>query len=142
MMLIVVPPKGIDLLLRVLERREPVHVQTVFAKPSVERLDHRVVRRLAPATEVEDHAVGIRPEIHRGTDELRAVVAVDPLGQPPIEPEALECRGDVLPCERASHGNVQTLPRVEIQNRQRPESPAVGQLVRDEVHACMFDAAG
>ena len=43
MMLIVVPPKCVDLLLRVVERGEPVHVQTLFAEPAVEGFDRRVV---------------------------------------------------------------------------------------------------
>ena len=37
MILIVVPPKRVDLLLRVLERREPMHVQTFLPEPPVER---------------------------------------------------------------------------------------------------------
>ena len=81
MVLIVVPPKRIDLLLRIVERREPVHVQTLFPKPTIERLDRGVVRRLPAATEVENHAVRVRPQVHRGTDELAAIVTVDPLRQ-------------------------------------------------------------
>ena len=73
-MLIVIPPKRIDLLLRVVDRREPMHVQTFFAEPSVERFDGRIVGRLAPAAEVENYSVGVRPQIHRGTDELGAIV--------------------------------------------------------------------
>ena len=57
MMLIVVPPKRIDLLLRVLERRKPVHVQTFVPKPSVERFNRRVVGRLPAAAEVENDVV-------------------------------------------------------------------------------------
>ncbi len=52
MMLIVVPPKGVDLLLRVLQRREPMHVHTFFAEAPVERLDGGVVGRLAAAAEI------------------------------------------------------------------------------------------
>ena len=73
-MLILVPPKGIDFLLRVLQQREPVHVQALLQKPAVERFDRG-------------------PEVHRGADELGAVVAVDPLRQPALEAQALE--GDV-----------------------------------------------
>ena len=47
MILIVVPPKHVDLLLRVLERREPMHVQTFLPEPPVERFDGGVVRGLA-----------------------------------------------------------------------------------------------
>src|SRR5215203_5828447 len=38
MMLIVVPPKRVDLLLRVVHRCKPVHVQTLFPEATVERL--------------------------------------------------------------------------------------------------------
>jgi hypothetical protein len=93
MMLIVVPPKRIDLLLGVVDRREPMHVQTLFAESSVERFDGGVVGWLASATEVEDDTVGVGPQIHRGADELRAVVAVDALRQPAFEAESLERAG-------------------------------------------------
>ena len=90
MMLIVVPPKCVDLLLRILDRREPMHVQTLFAESSVEGFDGRVVRRLAATTEVDDDAVGVHPQVHRRADELGAVIAVDPLRQAALEAEALE----------------------------------------------------
>src|SRR5229473_2829661 len=50
MMLIVVPPERVDLLLGVVDRCEPVHVQAFFAEPSVERFDRRVVSRLILVT--------------------------------------------------------------------------------------------
>ena len=84
-MLIVVPSPGIDLGLRVLDRCEPVHVETLLPKPTIERFDRRVVGRFAAPTEVERDAVRVGPQIHRRTDELRAVVAIDPLGQPALE---------------------------------------------------------
>ena len=75
-MLILVPPKGIDFLLRVLQQREPAHVQALLPKPAVEGFDRG-------------------PEVNRGADELGAVVAVDPLRQPALEAQALEGGGDV-----------------------------------------------
>jgi hypothetical protein len=47
MMLIEVPPKFIDLLLRVVQRREPMHVQAFFAESAVEGFNGGIVRRLA-----------------------------------------------------------------------------------------------
>ena len=61
MMLIVVPPKRIAPLLSVLQRREPVHAQAIFAESAIEGFDPGVVRRLAPATEVESDPVLVRP---------------------------------------------------------------------------------
>jgi hypothetical protein len=69
MVLIVVPPKRVDLHRRVVDRREPMYVQTLVAEPAVKRFDRGVVGRLASTTEVEDDAVGVRPQIHRGADE-------------------------------------------------------------------------
>ena len=47
MVLIVVPPKRVDLLMCVLPRREPMHVQTFLPKAPVEGFERGVVRRLA-----------------------------------------------------------------------------------------------
>src|SRR3979411_2275265 len=68
----------------------------IIAKPSVERFDRRVVGRFSTATEVQNDLVRVGPEIHRGADDLRAVVAIDPLRQPALEPQALERRRHVL----------------------------------------------
>src|SRR5687767_14739233 len=93
MVLIVVPPERVDLLLRIVQRREPVYVHTFFAKPPIEGLDRGIVRRFATSTEVEDHGVRVRPQVHGGADELRPVVAVDALRQSSLEAQSLE-RGD------------------------------------------------
>ena len=64
MVLIVVPANGIDLLLRILKGCEPMEVQALVAEVPIERLDRRVVVRLATATGVQyDDAVGVRPPI-------------------------------------------------------------------------------
>src|SRR4029453_2620526 len=77
MMLIVVPPKSVDLLLGVLERREPVDVQAFFPKATVERFNGRVVGRLTPTTEVQDGAVGAHRAMAALTNRvpLSAVIA-------------------------------------------------------------------
>src|SRR5687767_9827114 len=135
MMLIVVPPKRIDLSLRVLERREPMHVQTFFAESSVEGFDGRVVRRFTPTTEVEDHAVGVRPQVHRRTDELGAVVAIDPLRQTALKAQPLEGGDDITTTEALADVDGPALAREEVEHGQRTEPPPISQLVRDEVHA-------
>src|SRR5215207_8782887 len=118
MMLIVVPPKRIDLLLRVLHRCKPVHVQTLFPEAPVERLDRRVVRRLAAAAEVEDDSVGVRPQVHRGTDELGPVVAVNPLRQSALESKALERGGYRMAAEPLSDLDREALTGEEVDHRQ------------------------
>ena len=81
----VVPPKCINLLFRILDRREPMHVQTFLAEPSVEGFERGVVGRFPAPAEVENDAVGVCPQIYRGTDELRPVVTVDTLRQSAVE---------------------------------------------------------
>jgi hypothetical protein len=50
MMLIVVPSKRVDLLLRVLQRLKPMDVEALLTEAPVERLDRRVVGRfVSPA---------------------------------------------------------------------------------------------
>src|SRR5687768_10024143 len=129
MMLIVIPPKRVDLLLRVLDRREPMYVQAFFAESTVERFDGGIVSRLAATTEVENHAVGVGPEIHRGADELGAVVAVDALRQSTLETQPLERRDDIATTETLAGIDRQALPREQVQDSQRPEAPAIGELI-------------
>ena len=122
MILIVVPPKRLDLLLRVLERREPMHVQTFLPEPSVERFDGGVVRGLAAPTEVQDDAVGVGPAVHRRADELGPVVAVDPLGQPALESETLQRRRDILSAKALSDINRQAFAGKQVYDGERPEA--------------------
>lgn len=132
-MLIVVPPKRVDLLLRVVQRREPVHVQTLFAKSSVERFDRGVVGQFAATTEVLDDTVGVRPQVRRGA--TTAVVAVDPLRRAACKAKALE-RGDNDPATQTlADVDGQAFPREEIEHVEGAEASAVRQLIGDEVHA-------
>ena len=75
--LIVVQSPGFDLGLRVGDRRELVHVQTLVPEPPIERLDKRVFDGLAGADEVELHAAAIRPVFERPRLELGAVIHGD-----------------------------------------------------------------
>ncbi len=52
MILIIVLSPRLDLRRRVLQRREPVHVQTLVAEATIEALDGRVVGRFAATAEV------------------------------------------------------------------------------------------
>jgi hypothetical protein len=55
-------------------------VEALGAQSSVERLDERVVGRLARSAEVERDVVGVRPEIEVTRDKLRAIVGSNGLG--------------------------------------------------------------
>src|SRR3954452_4508022 len=101
-------------------------VNTTIAKqPSIERLDRRIVRGFAPTAEVENDPVGVRPQFDRRTDELGAIVAVDPLRQAPLEPEPLERRHDVTNGETVPGVDRQALAREQVQDGQRAEAPAI-----------------
>ena len=102
MIRIVVLSPAFDLRRRILQRLKPVRVQALVPEAAIEGLNGRVVGRLAAPTEVQNHPVRVRPEIHRRTDELCAVVAVDPLRQSAIEAQPLECGGDVLARQAAA----------------------------------------
>ena len=135
MMLIVVPPKRIDLVLRVLQRRKPVHVQAFVSEPAIERFDCGVVRGFTPTAEVQDDAVGIGSQVHRRTDELRPVIAIDPLRQAALEPQALERGRHIVAAQASTDVDRQAFAREEIDDRQRTKAPTIGQLIGDEVHA-------
>ena len=76
-----------------------MHVQTFFAESAIEGFDRRIVGRLASTTEVENDAVGVRPQVHRRADELRDVVAVDALRQSAFKAQSLERGDDVATTE-------------------------------------------
>ena len=76
-MFVVIPTPGLDLLCGVIQRQEPMLVQTLQTEPGIERLDKRVVRRLARTAEVQLHFVPVRPQVQILRDELRTVVHPD-----------------------------------------------------------------
>ena len=119
MILIAVPPKRVDLLLGILQGREPMDVQTLFAEPPVEGLDRRT---LAAPTEVQHDAVSVRPQIHGRADKLGPVIAVDALRQPPLEPQALRVATtsrpvNPWPTSIAKHSRVNRSMTVKVRNR-------------------------
>ena len=117
--IIVLSPR-LDLGAGVLQRLKPMYVQAFVPEAAIERFDRRVVGRLAPMAEVQDDLIGVRSEIHRGADELAAVVAVDPLRQPAIEAEPLERRHDILAGEPAADGDVEALEHAPRHATGRP----------------------
>lgn len=74
---IVVEPPRFDLGLRVRERRELVHVQTLIAQPAIKRFDERVFDGFARLYEIKLYAATIRPVLQRARLKLRAVIDRD-----------------------------------------------------------------
>ena len=64
-MFVVVRPPAAELLLCVLQGQEPVFVQALGSKPTVEGFDQGVVRRLVRTTEVKLDAVGAPQGVSR-----------------------------------------------------------------------------
>jgi hypothetical protein len=74
--LIVVAAPRFDLGPSVGQRQEPVRIQTLVARATIERFYKGIVGRLARAAEVQRDAVLVRPAVECLRDELGA--AVDP----------------------------------------------------------------
>jgi hypothetical protein len=60
-LLVVVEAPGFDLLLRILERDELMHVQALLTQAPVEGLDVGILHRFARMDEVEGDAAVVRP---------------------------------------------------------------------------------
>lgn len=87
----------LDGALRISERQKPVLVQARVAQPAVERFDERVVDGFPGTTELELHAVLMRPGIERLAAELGPVVDGDALWEPARGAQPLEQGDDARP---------------------------------------------
>ena len=68
-----------DFFFGILERKEPIDVQTLVAKAAVEGFDEWIVRWFSRPREVQRHLVIISPLVQRLRDEFAPVVALDSL---------------------------------------------------------------
>ena len=129
--LVVFDPPGLDQPPRLGQRLEPVDVQAFVAQRAVERLDKRVVRRLAWSREVDPGSVVVRPQINEMTSELRAIVGKQIFGRP----AAGERGGSERPRRVRRAAVAQPRPPMPSRlntsiNRQRAELLAVAELRR------------
>ena len=108
-MFVVVRPPAAELLLCVLQGQEPVFVQALGSKPTVEGFDQGVVRRLARTTEVKLDAVGVSPLIQRLRGEFGSIVHADRFGQPALGADLHQHASDVLSAEPLADFYRQTL---------------------------------
>ena len=91
---------------------EPMTRETLTPQAPVERLADAVVHRLARPTEVELHAVPVRPVIERGRRELGPVVALDDRGQGAASlPRLGQQPRDIGPAEPSGDGQRDALAR-------------------------------
>ena len=75
--LVIVSTPTLKLLPGIRQRQEPVRVQAFGAQSVIERLDERIVGRLARSREVEQDVVLVRPQIQVARYELTALVDAD-----------------------------------------------------------------
>ena len=68
--LVVLDPPSFDLRFGFLNGLEPVNIQALVPKRSVERFDEAVIGRLARPIEVDRHLVVVRPQIEDPAGEL------------------------------------------------------------------------
>ena len=92
--LVIVPSPGLDLGSGVGDGQEPVCVQALVAKATVERFYERIVGWFARSAEIQRHAVLVRPAVERLRDELWPIVHANGLGR------AADRRD---PCHRLDH---------------------------------------
>lgn len=98
------------------ETCEPVLIEAFIAELAVERLDIRVLRRLARLTQFQHHAIGVGPLVESSTRKLRSLVRSHRVVRvAPEPPFAVACRS-YRPNERASEiGNLITMLRLPAQ---------------------------
>jgi hypothetical protein len=75
------------------------------------------------------------PQIHLFARKLRPIVAGNPLWQSTVVLQVIHRSGNVLSAKTETNLNAKTLTRIEIHNRQRPDVAAIGERIRNEVHA-------
>ena len=71
-------PPSLNLPASILQRKEPVQVQTFIPKAPVERLNIWVVSRFSGPGEVQGHPVVVGPLVQCLGDKLTAIVDLDP----------------------------------------------------------------
>jgi hypothetical protein len=76
-----------------------VLIQALVAKPTIERLDERIIRGLSWPAEVEPHAVEGGPQIQAPRDELRSVIVLNRLRLTAIGSHLLQDPNDILPSQ-------------------------------------------
>jgi hypothetical protein len=91
-----------------------VLVQALVTKPSVERLDHRIIRGFSRSAEVELHAVEVGPEIQTPRDELWPVIDSNTLRLSTLGRHLLQDPYDVVTGQPLAHLDGQALTAMVI----------------------------
>jgi hypothetical protein len=91
-----------------------VLVQALVTKPSIERLDHRIIRGLSRPAEVELHAIEVRPQIQAPRDELGPVIDSNALRLTAIGGDLLQDTYDIVSGQSLADLDRQALTAIVI----------------------------
>ena len=106
-----------------LQRLEPVLIQTLIAKGAVEALDVRILGRAARLNEDMFDAVFLRPRHERPASEFRSVVGSDFLRVAPKQGCTVQQARDVIPANAEVCGDVHALMAEVIGHREAFDAP-------------------
>jgi hypothetical protein len=80
-LVIVMLAKLPELVPRILQRREPLHIQTLVSQTAIETLDESVLHRMAWPNKAQLHVIGNGPSLQRTTGKFTAIVHGNALRQ-------------------------------------------------------------
>ena len=131
---IVLPPIG-NALPGLRQAQEPLLVQAFISELAVKALDVAVLHRPARLGQDVPHAMCCGPSHEGPTCELWTVVCSHGQWVASEGGRLVEQACHVLPRDPVVHGNVHALVAEVIGHSQALDAPAIGQAVRDEIHA-------
>src|SRR5664279_1702196 len=112
-----------------------MRIQTFLAEPPVERFYIGIIGRLAGSGEDEFNTVSIGPLIQHPRYELRAIVHAHTLWSAPEHRHLVDHPNHVITPQSCGDFDRQALPRVDIDERERPQPTTVKELVSNKIHA-------
>lgn len=132
--LVVVPSPSLYLVSGVLQRHEPVQVQTFIPETSVAELEMRIVRRRTVTRIIQFDLVEARPRVQCPGDKLRLIIDLDSLRQPAGCLDFFALVVDLFALNGFVNVEGKALPAERIQNHQRPKTASIVHLIGYEVH--------
>jgi hypothetical protein len=123
-----------DLALGVVKGKEPVSVQTLIAKPSVEGFDQGIVGWFSRTAEVERDLMQVGPLVECARNKLGTVVDANALRCSAHGNDSIHHCHHLLAGDALSHLDCQTFSGEVVDHGQRADAAVVEEWVGDEVH--------
>jgi hypothetical protein len=133
-LVVVLTPVG-NLLASLGQCLEPLLVQALIAELAIEALDIAVLHGSARLDQDVAHTVRMCPGQKLATGELGAVVGANGQRVAPKHRHPVQNACHILARDALVHGDLQALMAEVIGYGQAFDAPAIGQAVRDEIHA-------